>query len=174
MGVGGATITDVFFFKFLKDYRISHFEAGVMRILTQIIWASIVLLVFSGLALYLPRMDYFNESTKFLAKMAVFAVIVFNGIFLHFYISPYLVRISFHKKHKHQIGEVRHFRRIAFASGAVSLVSWYFALVMGALRSVSLSVGALLSLYILLVLGAVLGSQLLEWYFSRSAKKLMT
>lgn len=34
LGLGGATITDIFFFKFLKDFRISEWEADVMHTLS--------------------------------------------------------------------------------------------------------------------------------------------
>src|SRR3989344_1433054 len=36
IGLGGATITDVFFFKFLKDFKISESESEILRTLSQV------------------------------------------------------------------------------------------------------------------------------------------
>lgn len=169
LGLGGATITDIFFFKFLKDFRISEWEADVMRTLSQTIWFALAILVLTGLGLYLPEAEELNQSAKFLAKMIVVAVIIVNGAFLNLLVAPKLVKISFGEKHEHQSGELHHERKIAFALGAVSIVSWYSAFILGIARKVPLDFWSLILIYILLISGAIVASQVMERFFVKRA-----
>lgn len=172
LGLGSATIADIFFFKFLKDFRISEWEADVMRTLSQVIWFALAVLVITGAGLYLPEAQEFNQSPKFLIKIIVAAVIIANGAFLNLLIAPKLVKISFGEKHNHETEELHHIRKAAFALGAISIVSWYSAFILGVLRDVALEFFPLLSIYILLLGAAIIVSQLVERSFARKADKI--
>lgn len=169
LGLGGATIADILFFKFLKDFRISEWEADVMRTLSQTIWFALAILILTGLGLYLPEAEELNQSAKFLAKMIVVAVIIVNGAFLNLLVAPKLVKISFGEKHEHQSGELHHERKIAFALGAVSIVSWYSAFILGIARQAPLDFWPLILTYILLISGAIVASQIVERFFVKRA-----
>lgn len=162
LGVGGASSSDIFFFRALKDLRISQRETDVLRTLSQIIWFGLALLIISGAGLYLADIERLSESAKFLVKMVVVLVIVVNGAFLNLKITPKLIHISFGKTHEHYPGELRSIRKLAFALGAVSFVSWYTALVLGALRGVPLAFWQLLGIYVGLLAGAMIVSQVME------------
>lgn len=171
VGLGGATVTDVFFFKFLKDRRISHEEAAILHTISQVIWFALALIVLSGAGLYLSDMEYYNQSSKFMMKMLVVSVLILNGAFLNLKITPHLVHISFgDDPRKTPEQELQRERRIAFALGAVSFVSWYSALILGALRSVPLSLPILALVYAGLLVVAIAGSQVME---RRLGKQLM-
>lgn len=170
LGLGGATITDIFFFKFLKDFRISEWEAEVMHTLSQVIWFSLALLVLSGIGLYLPEAGAFNQSPKFLMKMVVICVLIANGSFLNLLISPKLVQISFGQKHDHEAGELRRIRKLAFALGAISIVSWYSAFLLGLLpRGIFTEFWTPFLGYLLIAGAGVVISQFLERLFSKKA-----
>ncbi|MBI2639563.1 MAG: vitamin K epoxide reductase family protein [Candidatus Sungbacteria bacterium] len=170
LGLGGATITDIFFFKFLKDFRISDWEAEVMHTLSQVIWFSLAILVLGGIGLYLPEAHEFNQSPKFLLKMVVVSVLVVNGAFLNLFIAPKLIHISFGQKHDHEAGELRRIRKFAFALGAISIASWYSAFLLGFLpRGVFPEFWTPLFGYLLIVGAGVATSQLLERLFSKKA-----
>lgn len=171
IGVGGATITDVFFFRFLKDSKISVRESNVMRILSEVIWAALIALIITGALLYFPDMARLNQSPKFLVKMIAVAVLLANGILLNLYLTPKLKHISFGERHHHQKGELFHTRKIAFASGAISITSWYAAFILGSLRSLQIEFLPLLGIYALLLLGAIIGSQVMEYLFERRARR---
>lgn len=162
IGLGGATISDIFFFRFLKDLRISHEESATLSHLSEIIWFALALIVLSGLGLYLPAMEELHQSSKFLVKMVVVLVIIVNGAFLNLLVAPNLVKISFGKRHDHEVGELHHIRRLAFILGAVSITSWYSAFILGMLTSVPLSFFPLLLIYLLLLLSAILISHIVE------------
>jgi hypothetical protein len=68
LGVGSATITDIFFFRFLKDNIITQEEKETMDTLSAVIWAGLAILVVSGIALYLPEQARLAVSSKFLIK----------------------------------------------------------------------------------------------------------
>jgi uncharacterized membrane protein len=172
VGVGAATIADVFFFRFLKDFHISESESEIMQILSQVIWAALGIAVLTGLALYLPQADVLNESVKFLVKAIVVTVIIVNGAFLNLYISPHLAEISFGEAHHHRPGELHQLRKFAFASGAVSLTSWYTALILGMLKSAPITFHELLAIYIGALAVAITISQLVERSYSRWAQEV--
>ena len=134
---------------------------------SEVVWFGLALLVISGIGLYLPEMAHLNESPKFLVKMIVVGVIIVNGVFLNLKISPQLVKISFGGKHK--MGELRGFRKLAFALGAVSLTSWFSAFILGIFRSVPLSFIHLLAIYIIALAIAVSLSQILESHLTRKS-----
>ena len=167
IGLGAVTITDVLFFKFLRDFKISEFESDILRTLSQIIWFALAVLIISGLGLYLPQMDALHQSGKFLAKMAVVAMIIVNGIFLNIAISPKLINISFGGKHEHKGGELGRLRRLSYASGAISLTSWYYASALGMAQNPTLGFWGLILVYLFLAGSAVFISQLFAHSFYR-------
>ncbi|MEZ4156454.1 MAG: vitamin K epoxide reductase family protein [Candidatus Paceibacterota bacterium] len=169
LGVGAATISDIFFFRFLKDFRISQFESSILGILSQVVWMGVGLLVLSGVGLFLPAAATYAVSSKFLAKMGIVAIIIFNGVLLNFYISPRLMTISFGKSHHHQVGELKNFRRVAFASGAISISSWYIALILGSLKSIPITAFQMLGIYAAVIFFAVSTSQVVESRMSHQA-----
>jgi hypothetical protein len=161
IGVGGATITDVLFFKFLRKHSITEQEMFVMNTLSQVIWGAIFGIVVTGLGLFVPQAEGLLESSKFLAKMTIVAILVINGVLLNFWISPKMREIFSAQPSDTRSWVVRT-RRVAFALGGISIVSWYSAFLLGSLRSLSLSYGQLMSIYLALIFIAVVGSQISE------------
>ena len=161
LGVGGATFTDVLFFKFLRNFQISKSEDNILKIFSKIIWVALAIIFVTGAALYLPKMAVLNQTPKFLLKMIVFSVIFLNGIFLNLVISPRLINLFFSKNTKLTRSTLL-MRKLAFAGGAISMVSWYSALVLGSLEPLKTSFSILLSIYLLILFSAILGSQIFE------------
>lgn len=168
LGVGGATIADVFYIKFLKHFRLSATEAEVLHTIHQFTWFALALIVLSGVGLYIPKADLLNQSSLFPAKMIVILVIIINGALLNLLISPRLIRISFGEKHAHEVGELHSLRKWSFAFSAVSLVSWYTAFILGFLSG-AWSFGMIVLVYLGLVIAAVIFSQILEYIFDLNA-----
>lgn len=171
IGVGGATVTDVFFFKFLRDYKISKNEADFMRTLSRIMWAGVLLLALSGLGLFLLNPDRLLASAKFLSKMVVVIVLITNGVFLHFFISPKLHKIAYMPSDHPRKNEFRRFREKAFISGGVSIVSWYYAFALAVSRFRDLTVWHYLGVYLLLLTLAFAGALLADWRLSIKAER---
>src|SRR3989344_8017665 len=169
IGLGAATITDVFFFKFLKDFKISELESDVLNTLSQVIWFALAMIILTGIGLYVPVSERLMVSSKFLMKMVVVAVIVINGAILNLLISPKLIHISFGEPHEHQSGELHKTRKLAFALGAVSITSWYSAFILGAIRQPPFSFSQLLGIYLTILAIAVIGSQIMDRMVAKKA-----
>ncbi len=159
LGVGAATLTDIFFFRFLKDNSISDKEKETMDTLTSVIWIGLGILLLTGLALYLPDSERLGVSSKFLLKSVIVGVIVINGLFLTLFISPKL-RLLTLEGQTHDRGV----RKLAFALGGISIISWYSAFFLGSVRSVPISFSVGVALYGVLIVCVIIGSQLFEYY----------
>ena len=162
LGLGGATISDIMFFKFLRDLKISKFEKNVLHAFSQIIWLGLGILLFSGFSLYLPRAEELNHSSKFLVKALVVLIIIINGSFLNLFISPKLTSIPFKKSFLKLKSKNLFYRHLAVALGSISVVSWYTAFVLGMLKSVPLTFIQLFGLYFMILFFAVVTGQIVE------------
>lgn len=161
VGVGATTVTDVLFFKFLKDFKISKGEKSIMDTMSHIIWVALGVLILTGIGLYIPASESLLVSSKFLVKVCVVALITLNGLLLNFIISPWLTRIDFDELNPYK-GESRVYRKISFASGAVSISSWYIVFLLGSLRSIPLTFKSGLLVYVGVVILAISFSQYYE------------
>ncbi len=165
VGLGGATVTDILFFNFLRDFRISHKEAEVMHLLSNIILGALGLLLLSGVGLYVSDVPKFINSPGFLAKTTILVILGFNGIALHHFISPKMIHLSFLKHPVHSVELMHRLRRISFVMGSISFTSWYGVLVIAVLKSSLLagfSYSDLMGLYAVVLIVAIAAGQLLE------------
>jgi len=161
IGVGATTVTDVLFFKFLKDFKISKGEKSIMDTMSHIIWVALGVLIITGIGLYLPASENLLLSSKFLVKVCIIAVITLNGLLLNFIISPWLTRIDFDEANPNK-GESRVYRKLSFASGAISISSWYIVFLLGSLRSIPLTFESGLLIYVGIIVLAISFSQYYE------------
>jgi uncharacterized membrane protein len=162
LGVGSATITDIFFFRSLRDNTISQEEKETMDTFSTIIWAGLGILIVSGIAIYLPDQIRLAISAKFLLKLVVVGVIIVNGIFLNMIVAPRMRRLTFG-------GEVpaRRFRRLAFALGGISFTSWYIAFFLGSLRKIHVAFIPAIIGYGGVLVCVVVVSQIMERYITK-------
>ncbi len=169
IGVGGVTITDVLFFKFLRDHIITKDELSVMNTLSKVIWVAIGGAVLSGLGLFLPDREGLLESSKFLAKMTIFAIVLINGALLNFWIAPQMTNIFSGKKNLGS-SKLHLIRKFAFALGAISIISWYSVFFLGAWRRLEFDYSHIIGFYLVLLFVAVIGSQVSERLFVKQLK----
>lgn len=173
IGLGGSTISDLFSFKFLKDLRISEWEADVLRTISQIIWLGLAILVVSGVGLILTNPAHYFSSPKYLVNMIVISIVIINGAFLNLYITPKLMHISFGDTRQHMLGELRRDRRLAYALAAISASSWYSAFILALLPSSVAGFRPLLTIYLAILVMALAGSQLVERFIAQRGWNLI-
>lgn len=167
LGLGGATVADILFFRFLKDYKISQQECDILNILKKVILSALGLIIVSGAWLYSTDMARYNASGPFLAKMLIVGIITMNGIALHLIVAPYLLRLDL-TRHK-----ARHkgWQRTAFFLGGVSVCSWYSAFFIAMLKSVlPQSFGLLFGGYLVLLSLTLVATQVMERRLSAMAR----
>lgn len=174
-GLGGATVTDVMFFRFMRNYRVDESEAAIMKILSIVVWVGLGVLIVSGLAMFLPRWELFVGSDRFLMKMTVVAVVLINGLALNLWLQPRARRISFVEPGSPLTeGEVRErvrVRRMAFALGSISVVGWYGAFALAVLNMVAMPYSHFLLLFVLAVGVALVGGQFHERHFEEKVEE---
>lgn len=171
LGVGGATFSDIFFFKFLKDFKISRFEKSVLDTLSNIIWVMLFIAMVTGIILFLPESERLLKSSKFLLKVVVVSVVTLNGVALNVLIAPSLMKFSFNPKSKPSHKTMHYTRKLGFALGAISILSWWSSFVLGSVKSLPWSFGQLLVGYIFLLFCGIIGSQLMDWWYCHRAQK---
>lgn len=165
IGAGGAFVSDAMFFSSVHDEKISPTEMRFLKLGSAAVWIGLGILFLSGIGLVAMEPERILGSEKFWAKMTIVGIIFVNGLFFHRFHMPRL--------HRH-VGE--HFpssdefmRRAPFllASGALSVVSWISAIVLGALRSVPYGYEVIMGVYGVAVAAGIAAALILK-------KKLLT
>lgn len=164
LGAGGATVSDYLFFKFAKDGKLDKDEYRILLTVSDIIWTGLLILLLSGfgfIALYLSG----NESVirvynlnKIWAKCTIVAILIANGFFMHRKILPML-----HHRESRSLITPSFIRKspLMFTAGAISAVSWYSALILGAWRGLTATYSEILIAYICIAIVAIIGSNIL-------------
>jgi len=161
-GVGGATASDLVFLRSIRNGKISKDEFNLIKTVSAVVWASVVLLLASGLGLLM--LGYFQTGEHlprlyagyFQVKVLAFAVLIANGIVFHKYVFPLMrkSRVSFRSpamKKKYPLFAV---------TGAISITSWYSAFLLATFGRFlgDFSFLTVLSWYVLLIIMAFGGA----------------
>jgi len=156
-GMGSALVSDVLFSFFSKDKKLNKTEIYTLTILRNIISYSLVFIIFSGIIIFLSDIAKYTNSAKFLAKMSIMVVLLLNGHVLNKYIWPHLLNKNFFTLKKE-----RNIRRLAFACGAVSVISWLLVCTLGILDSLDMSYSLIILNYILILTAGIIISLIVE------------
>lgn len=160
LGLGGATISDIMFFKALRSKVISAEHFNFLHTLSKIIWAGLILLIASGAAMF--ALIYSEQgslpllaSPRWQAKLILVAVVLINGFAFKYKIFPYLKSLIGSRLELQNIGS----RITALTiSGTISILSWYSILIISLLpRTVRPALYIFLGIYIaLFIIGMVI------------------
>ncbi|MEK7123653.1 MAG: hypothetical protein AAB851_02040 [Patescibacteria group bacterium] len=167
LGVGGATVSDFLFFKSIKDGKIEAKEFDFMKAASKIVWTGFVVLVFSGVSMFIyERLEMAGPEEMYnpgiWAHIIAALVIFFNGLAMHWKVFP-----AFESSLGVPFGRAEQIlksRKIIFTTGAISIVSWYFALILGATRGFGLPFSWILAFYAFAVIGAVVVANIVGGY----------
>ena len=88
LGFGASVVGAIMLGKFVKDFKMSDFEADILRTLTQVIWFAIFILILSGFGLYFSDEGISNV----LYKSAISAVLVLISAVLNLAILPKMIK----------------------------------------------------------------------------------
>jgi hypothetical protein len=116
--------------------------------------------VLSGIFLFLSDPFGYSSSVKFLVKMTIVGVVIANGYVFGRLIHPALLKINFTDTNIHH--KYVKLRKLSFACGAVSLVSWLSAFVLGMLGHIPLSYLEAIAGYIALCFGGIIIAQIVD------------
>lgn len=168
IGLGGATVSDIFFMRILKNRVISAADFQNLKVLSRVVWAGISLLIISGLGFLWLFYNNSGEipgilsSPRFQAKLTLVAIVFINGLVFHFKVFPLL---------KGAIGipdGLQGYKRLFAVTGAISATSWYAIVVFALLRSVSMPYWAWMGAYLAALLGGMITARLVIGFLLRS------
>jgi len=169
LGLGGTTIIDFMIFHFMRNYKISAPEAVIMHLISQIIIIGLIFLIISGVAIFLTDVDGYLASDRFMMKMTTLVVVILNGMVLNLYIAPYMEKISLRAP---DLNKDRMFKKVSFAVGAISMVSWYSAFFLAMVKDLSyFRYTTLLIAYLILLGISIAVSQFFKFSMEKEVKK---
>ena len=156
IGAGGAFVSDGMFFETIRDGRVTKRELDFMKLGGKFVWFGLLALLISGIFIVSTDPARYFASEKFIAKVIIVAIIVLNGVVFH---TIHIPHIRNHLGIKLRESET-FLKKSSFimTSGALSLVSWIFTVILGSLRSVPYTYSQILSVYALCVVCAVVGA----------------
>ena len=173
LGAGGATASDLIFFKSISDGIISKTEFIFLKTVSVLVWTGLIILTISGVgfvalaSLQSPNIGDVYPLSKLITKIFVVIVITLNGVFLHLKILPLF------QAHLDQPLGTPSFRKrmpLVFTSGAISAASWYTALILGAWRAYPFSLTTTLLGYAVVLTIAITTANILSFMMARSFK----
>jgi len=153
LGLGAATMLDLIISRFLLINRITSDYWRVIHLLSKVVSIGLILLWASGCAFlvhYLILDPGKLQNPKIWAKIAIVAILTLNGVFIHAIVLP-LVRARIGRFVFDGLTSTQ--RTVLLASGAISGVSWWIPLILGAFPQLNFAVPATT---ILLVYGILL------------------
>jgi YVTN family beta-propeller protein len=161
VGVGGATVSHYLFFRLLGERDISADKLFLFSPVSRILRTGLALLIFSGVGLL--AVQYFSTgslamSGMFYAKLTIVLIIILNGFAFKKYVFP-IISACLDNPSKQNEELAKGLWVLSFVS-TVSIVSWYSALLLGALRAFDWPYLFAMTLYTFMLSVAVIFSYL--------------
>lgn len=154
IGVGGAFASDLIFLTSIRDKKITFTEFRFISVGSKMVWTGLAILVLSGIGLFALDPSRLLISPKFQAKITIISLIVVNGIIFHVLHIP---KIKRHRnEHLPSSDEFVRNRALISAGGAISMVSWLSALILGGWRNFPFSYSQTMLFYTAVVVIAIL------------------
>ena len=163
MGLGGATLLDLMLLRFFIRGRITEDTYGVFAFASRVVDLGLRLLWATGLGFlffYALTQPELLTNPKVHAKLVIVAILTINGFFIHQMILP-SVRGQIGRSLFDGMSRLR--RGVFVTSGAISAVSWYVPVALGAFPQLNFQVSAvaLLTGYLALIALAATAMHLL-------------
>lgn len=163
LGLGGAIVLDLMLLRFFLRGKIISETFGIFNFASKIVDTGLRLLWITGLGFlffYALTNPQLLANPKVHAKLVIVVILTVNGYFIHSVILP-SVKAQIGKSLFTDVSPVR--RSIFITSGAISAVSWFTPVALGAFSQLNFSVPAfvILSVYLALIASAAIGMHLL-------------
>ena len=162
-GLGGATMLDLWILRWMRRGSLPVEIGRTFHFISDAVTLGLCLLWLSGLgflALYAIESPGKFENPKLWAKVIVVSVLTLNGIIIHAFVLPEVLRDM---SRPLLFGVSRKKAALFLASGAVSGVSWYTAFAFGIFRELnnSVTLSLLVIMWLTLIVAAALAALLL-------------
>jgi len=162
VGMGGAIVTDFLFVYFAYNKKISKQENKIIYLLAKLVSFTLILVIITGALIFLGDITKYLNSAKFLTKMSVVLILTINGFLLHKIVFSKLKEKNFLSNKGFEIK-----RRLAFAMGSISFISWATALSLGVLDRVHTTYTYAISIYFGLIVIGIFSSQIIFYIYEK-------
>ena len=161
LGLGTATLLDIFILKFVLRQKISAEHCDIIYFFSKIVVFGLIILWASGLG-FLVFYSYFDPikltNQKIWAKLIVVSVLTLNGLFIHRTVLPlihgHIGRMLFDGLNSSQ-------RFLLLTSGGISATSWYVPFVLGAFPQLNfLPALPVVLVYVVILLTVIAATQI--------------
>lgn len=166
LGLGAATLLDLVILRFLVRGKISLDHFNLIHFATRIVTAGLVMLWISG-ACFLLHYALFDPAKlangKIYAKIAIVLILTLNGVLIHRSILPAIrARVG-----RSLLDGMPPLQRLAVLSaGAISGVSWYVPLALGAIPQFNfLPITTILLVFALVLASVIIATYVLSALF---------
>ncbi|MFT6829199.1 MAG: hypothetical protein ACJAV6_000012 [Candidatus Paceibacteria bacterium] len=166
LGAGGSFMSDVLFVTTTKDRILDDNELMILKKGSTVTWIGLFLLIISGSLLVSLDPQFYFSSDKFILKMIIVGIIIANGIIFHLIHTPRLKKLV--GKYLSTSLEFRKYSKSMYYSGAISIVSWISALILGSLRMIPVSIPIGLVVYLVLISVAIVGAEIKRRQYLRN------
>ncbi len=157
VGMGSAVVSDILFNFYSEDKTLNDSERKSLELLSSTIWISLIVIIMSGMAIFLSDPEKYISSQKFITKMVIMIVLLLNGLFLSKFVSPH-----FSDKGLLKFKNKRSIRQWAFVGGAISVTSWIIVCILGVIKSIPFQASEALLIYLVTIIFAILSALFLE------------
>ncbi len=157
LGMGSALVSDILFNFFTKDRNLNETEITTLSILKNVVFYSLIIIIISGVTIFLSDVEKYTSSSKFLAKMSILLILLINGCVLNKYVWPRMLGEGFFTS----VTE-RNTRRVAFACGAISVISWIAVCTLGVLNRLAMSYQFIMLSYLSIIAFGVFVALIIE------------
>lgn len=167
LGLGSSTVAGFLFLKFLHDFNIDERELSVLKIISELAWFGLALILIGQFSLYISHTDELSQSSKFIVQTTALFITGIAGAALLIIFAPLLAYVPFSDIADRRSPLVK-LRRPTFVTGAAALSSWYFSFGVWFLPD-KYGLGELILAYLLIVAAAVMAAIILESYLSHAS-----
>lgn len=156
LGLGSIATSYFLLYRFLKDFKITKKEKEVFQYTTQIVWLGIMMLLVSGIGLFIIG----PFTPLYIFHTILLGVLVITETIITLFIIPHLSKIS--SKRKSIIDKLYSWRKLTFSVSAASISTWILLFVINHFYITNMSIPEYLFLYTGILILSIMASQILE------------
>ncbi|MBI4032205.1 hypothetical protein HY374_00695 [Candidatus Berkelbacteria bacterium] len=161
LGVGAATINDVLFMRAIGSTEEGEAYRRYNGTLSLVAWVGITILAASAMYFWI-QMPGIHGSEKILTKIGLTALLALNGLAMHMLLRPRVM--SMKPADWKDAGKLDWVKSVGVPLGVLSAVSWYTALILGAVGRTSWGYEQILPYYFAALIGGIVVGRLLVDY----------
>lgn len=156
LGVGAATINDVLFMRAIGSPEEGEAYRRYNGTLSLVAWAGVLLLIASAIYFWI-QIPGIHDSEKILTKIGLTALLVVNAGAMMSLLRPYVMRMK--PADWSDAAKLGWVKSVGVPFGVISAVSWYAALILGAVGRTGWGYEQILPYYVAAIItGMVVGS----------------